>query len=887
MVIVPTAGAARAVRRGLARQAGGVLVPAFKLPMEAVLGEERNIASPLERAAAWVLALRGTRREKFATLVPAAVKLSRPEDWLGVGSRLMTVCDALAEGGWHPGSPALAEHSQHDARRWKEFAALHASHTEILRSGGREDPNMRRLQSAQDGTVPEGITRIFVALVPDLPAIVSDWLEKVSATGVAVEVLAWNCGDDAARFDDWGRPDPVWWSKRTIDVPGEVIVAENNTALEADALVDFAARSGPGGFTIVSADDDSTSALEAEFSKRGRNVYLPAGIPLSRTEAATILAGWEAFVRGHNLHALGPLLQLPAFLRYFADTTGFPAVSASAACDVLVAAKLCRTVEDAQEWSAGNRSGPQEDELPLKFVAAITKLTEAKISGRELLGEIYGDAEAVDEETAEELEALVTALGEPDPILQALPPEWQEALARDSVARSRVFHPAPEHAVEISGWLEAPWTDAKILGVAGCREGALPAGTTEDAFLPDSLRAKLGLADNASRYARDAYLLSCLLRCHGSSGLRLAYGRFRSGGEPNRPSRLLLGCPDQDLPERVEKVFQPSPARVRPPAASREWKLRLDSPPRVESMRVTGFKHYLGCPLRFYLSQVRRLQSFDPEAGEIGAADYGTLLHRVVENLHKHGPADSTDSQVIATFFDEELERVAACRFGRDPLPVVRVQIESMRQRLRHLATVQAAERRAGWIIIESEYAVKKEAGLRIGSLALTGTMDRVEAHPELGLRILDYKTFAKAKNPEETHFGRPRADENLPAADITRENRAGRQVRKSWIDLQLPLYRHMAAQIWVDYPQEKIQAGYLLLPGDPDETQTVLLGLDEEAQRGALRCAEEVADRVQRGVFWPPSAAVDYDDFASWFGGADPAAVFDDATIARLEGRP
>ena len=885
MVIVPTAGAARAVRRELARQAGGVLTPVFKLPMQALLGEADNIAAPLERTAAWLQVLRESRREKFATLVPAAVKLSQPEDWLGVTSRFVSVCDALAEAGLHPGSPELLAQAPHDAQRWKEFSALHASYLKILRDSGPEDPNTIRLRSVQDGSIPAGITRIIIALVPDLPLLVSRWLEKISAAGLPVDVLGWNCGDDTARFDDWGRPDPEWWLTHHVDVPDTIIAAENDSTLEAQALLDFVTARGEKSFSIVSADADSTAALEAEISKRGSIAYLPEGTPLTRTEAATILAGWEEFARGHHLPAIRPLLQLPAFLRFFAERTGFAPDDATAACDILIASKLTRTLEAAKEWSAGNKSTREEDVAPKNFVAALEKLLKEKISGRDVLDAIYGTEEETDEKTVEELEALVEAIDESSPLLHDLSPEWREALVRNSVAQSRVFHPAPEGAVEISGWLEAPWTDAPILCVAGCREGALPAGTTEDAFLPDSLRAKLGLTDNNSRYARDAYLLSCLLQRHGASDLRLGYSRFRSGGEPNRPSRLLLGCPDEDLPARVEKIFQPSPTRRRVHAPLPDWKLRLDPPARVESIRVTGFKHYLACPLRFYLGQVRGLQPFDPEAREIGAADYGTLLHRVVENLHKSGPAGSTDEKVIADFLGKELDRVAVQRFGRNPPPVVLVQIESMRQRLRHLAVLQAAQRRAGWTIIESEYAVKKDAGHTIGPLALVGTMDRVEAHAEEGLRILDYKTFASAKTPEETHFGRARADDDFPESAITRTNKADRTVEKTWSDLQLPLYRHLAAKIWPEHARENIGVGYILLPGDPDDTQIALLSLDEDAQESALRCAAAVADRVARGLFWPPAPDPAYDDFSAWFGGEHPADIFDSATIGLLEG--
>ena len=886
MVIVPTAGAARAVRRELARQAGGVLLPSFRLPMQSVLGDEMDPASSLERTAAWVLALRETQREEFSALVPAAVKLARPEDWIGIATRLMSVSDTLAEGGWHPGSPEIIGHCAHDARRWKEFAELHTRYMEILGVNKRQDPNALRLQFAGNGTRPVGISRVVVALVPDLPALVSNWLEKISSAGVSVDVLGWNCGQAEARFDNWGRPDPEWWLTHAVNVPGEVIAAENDSALEARALVDFAARNGTGGFSLVSADADSTTALEAEISQRGSLAYLPEGIPLNRTEATTILSGWDDFVRGHHLHSLRPLLQMPDFLGFMEGKSGFPANDALGACDVLIASKLCGTLDAAKEWSAANKSGREEDEVPRRFVAALETLAKTTPTGHQLIAEIYGTKD-LDEKTSEELETLVDAIDESAPVLAGLSLEWREALFRNGVARARVFYPAPEGAVEISGWLEAPWTDARVLCVAGCREGALPSGSGEDAFLPDSLRAKLRLADNASRYARDAYLLSCLVRCHGPSNLRLGYSRFRRGGEPNRPSRLLLGCPDEDLPARVEKVLQPSPARPRGQKPASDWKLRLDPPPRVESIRVTGFKHYLRCPLRFYLSQVRGLSPFDPEAREIGAADYGDLLHRVVENFHKRGPAESADQNVISAFLEKELGRVAAQRYGRNPSPVVRVQVESMRQRLRHLAVLQAAERSAGWTIIESEYAVKKDAGFVAGPLQLSGTMDRVEAHPEKGLRILDYKTFAGTKGPEETHFGRPRNGDGFPEAAIVRLGKNGRSSEKAWIDLQLPLYCFMAAKIWPEHARRGIQVGYILLPGDPDDTQIGLLALDENAQKSAERCAEEVADRVARGIFWPPASDLDYDDFSAWFGGENPADVFDAATISCLEGRP
>jgi ATP-dependent helicase/nuclease subunit B len=890
LVVVPTAGAARAIRAELARQAGGVLSPRFCLPMEALLPENQATASPLECLAAWVQVLRATPRTNFAALIPPAVKLSAPEDWIGVATRLAAVADTLAEAGWSPAAPQLREICPQDAARWSEFGKLHEAYGNVLSASGRPDPNAVRLAQAQNAVPPADLKRIVLAAVPDLPPVTAQWIESLAGEGMACEVLCAAAEGGEARLDCWGRPDRDWWATHPVAVPDEVIVVENDTAGEAAALVDFAATHAPENFALVSAAPESTTALEAEVARRGAVPYLPEGRPLHQTEAATIVTAWDEFRRSGRLRPLRPLLQLPVFTALLTDGSDLTADEACAACDRLIAEKLCRTLQDARDWSQANQPGQTGDQALHRFVTIFNKLVDRDLHGRALLAALYESPEPAEPQTASELETLVEALEDSDssPLLAGLPPEWRDALHRGRLAAQRVFTPAPEGAVEIYGWLEALWIPAPVLCVAGCREGALPSGVSEDAFLPDAVRSRLGLPCQATRHARDAYLLSCLLRSHGPSRLRLGCSRFRPGGEPNRPSRLLFGCPDDQLPARVEKIFQPAPAPPRVTTRAPGWKLHLDPPAPVGSIRVTGFKHYLECPLRFYLSQIRRLQPFDPEMREINPADYGTLLHRVLENFHRHGgPTDSTDENIIAAWCEKELHAVVARHYGRQPSPVVRVQTESLRVRLRRFAALQAAERRSGWRIIESEYAVKKDAGFTIGPLALTGTMDRVEAHEEQGLRILDYKSFNTTKTPEDTHFGPPRADHDFPEASVMRPGRGGSPVERSWTDLQLPLYRRLAAALWPQHAGQGIATGYILLPADPDDTQVALLALDAHSQALAERCAAAVANRVARGVFWPPAERVDYDDFAAWFGGERPKDVFDNTTITALEGRP
>jgi ATP-dependent helicase/nuclease subunit B len=895
LVLVPTAGAGRAIRHALARQVkGGVLSPKFQLPMEAILPEGESFASSGERVVAWADVMRSTPRTRYAAVVPPAVKLDEAEDLLGAAARLAGVCDELAEAGLDPTAPLLSEVCANDSQRWQELANVYRLYLSVLARAGLRDPNAARLSQMAAPQLPAMLRRIVVACLPDLPPVVEKYLAAVEQKGVEVDLLAWTPLSGDARLDAWGRPDSEWWGDHPVRVPDECLVVSNDTANEAVQLLDFAAMRREEGVALIAAAPECAVALEAEIARRGAVPYLPEGRPLACAEPAALVLAWEGFTRSGRLRELRLMLHRPAFLQFVAGSkSGLNSSEVLEACDLLLAERFCETMDDAKSWHETapepvKNSERRRHAIIGKFIAAVESLLRRKLSGRDWLLAMGDDL--THPWSADELSAVAALLEEMElsPVFSAAPDDLRRAAWRRETKKRRVFQAAPTDAVEIQGWLEAPWVEAPTVCVAGCREGALPAGLYEDAFLPDGVRSKLGLASLTSRYARDAYLLSCLLASRGAAGLRLGVSRFRPGGEPNRPSRLLLGCADDELPLRIRRVFRP-PATVRSMCPSpQSWKLRLPAPPAVEAIRVTGFKHYLECPLRFYLSQVLKLRPFDPEAREINAADFGTLVHRVLENFYRAGHSGATEAGKIGDFFSEELDSQVSAAYGRHPAPVVRVQVELMRIRLRSFAVLQAEECRRGWRILDAEYAVGAEQGHKIGPLALTGTMDRVEVHDELGLRILDYKTFAAAKSPEETHFEAPRELVGVPEASIERLTAKGKPRPRSWRDLQLPLYRRLAREIWPEHAAKGIEVGYVLLPADPDGTQIARLSLDDEAQESAETCASAVASRVARGIYWPPAPAgtVAFDDFATWFGGGDPADVISEESIAMLEGQ-
>lgn len=112
--------------------------------------------------------------------------------------------------------------------------------------------------------------------------------------------------------------------------------------------------------------------------------------------------------------------------------------------------------------------------------------------------------------------------------------------------------------------------------------------------------------------------------------------------------------------------------------------------------------------------------------------------------------------------------------------------------------------------------------------MQLSGRIDRIDVNQRTGeVMIFDYKTSDALREPNRSH-----------------------RRQDAWIDLQLPLYRHLALALGVEGPAA---LGYVVLPKDTSQTGALVADWTE----GELAEADRVAENVVRGVwaerFWPP----------------------------------
>ena len=779
------------------------------------------------------------------------------------------LCDLLGEGGITPLHSAILEVCAEDEERWREITPLYRCYLDELRHHNLWDPNEARIKELEESSI--GIKALVVACVPDLPEVARRRAAKLMERGISVTVLVWKPGNMEAHFDDWGRPLTKKWYQADIPLCLNQIMMAKNPADEARLSIDFLAESG-GDHALVLGDKDLSPAFEAEILRRGGSPYSPDGKPLSRTQAAVVATEWISLRREGNLRTLRRLLELPRFAAWIGEKCYLNQEELLGACDALLLEFLAEKISTEEIPEKGIRNRVYRDAASRLQKVLIEEFFKEP---HEIISEVWKGHLAEAEEVLDVCEKC-------SPILESWPDprNAREASIVRSLVHRKSFHASQEGDLDLSGWLEAPWAEARRMALCGCVEGSLPTSMDGHPFLPDQKRSDLGIADNASRCSRDAYLLSCLVHARPIGDFLCTFSKFGPDGSPSVPSSLLLRCPKEELPARALALFDKPESLSGTPRREHDWRWKIsrDEKPPVK-IGVTDFASYLRCPFRYYLQSRLGLRTRDPSLREMDALQFGILIHAVLERYGRETP-ELIETGKIETAVIGNLERVVSERFGADPSPAVRVQIDAARMRLRSFARVQAGEVKKGWKILQVEHRFGSGGGeeLIFGGLRISAMIDRIEVNGDR-VRVLDYKTQSSLSKPEASHL-RAGTHSFIPEAELTMGER-----RKVWSDLQLPLYRRIAELL---HPGKTCETGYFVLAADPEESEVLPFVLNDEMMVSALHCAEAVASRIARGVFWPPQQLPSNreDPFGIFLEGGRPEECLNPESIALLEGR-
>ncbi len=903
LVVTPGARAGRRLGELLlaqAEEAGALLVPprfvtAGGLP-ELLYTPSAPLADPTVQRHAFARALEGLDPRALETLF--RIRPGGPSGWLTLAETLLDLHGRVGGEGLTFREVALAFRRgfpYDDSPRWELLAKVQEGYMEILASQGRADREAERRRALEAGEVSL-LGDTWLVGVPELPGVVRRLLLAAADAGAGTGD-AGAAGRDAPllrslvhapeelrdRFDPVGCVHPEGWREATIPLEEERIRVCQDPRDQArevgEVLAGYGGRYRAEEVVVGVPEEELVPYLEQGLTEARVPHRFAQGVRLRDTAPLRLLQALADYLDGRETGAFAGLLRHPDLLDLLdeggpAGADGSPEGPPQLPADPLTLSDEYQTrhlqtalaggIPGRGPWARGMRSLVKEVEerVGLDTLEGRAPLSQWMPRLLEILIRVYG-ARPLDisrrgaRQTLEALDRIKGAAG----ALSALPwgldrtVEGGEALRvllaeLLPVRREARIPPDPEEeAVELLGWLELALDDAPAVILTGMNDGNVPEVEGADPFLPGVLRTHLGLPDDETRYARDAFLLSTIL--HSRESLHLLAGRRSAAGDPLRPSRLLFAAPRERVARRVlsflgeegEGAHTPPAAATgpEPPATVSRFRSPPDDPiPPLESLpsiSVTAFREYLQDPYRFFLNRILRLEPLDDSARELDPGAFGEVAHAVLERFGRSDEAASSDRGVVRGAVNRHLDQVVEERFGPRPRPAVRIQLEQLRARLWSFADWQAGWADQGWRIQAVEAQPPEGVPLEVDGVEtrLRGKIDRIDRNLSTGeWAIFDYKTGEAGKEPEEAH-------------------RKGRGAKKEWQDLQLPLYRLLLAGVAgedggplvPEGERRRVELGYILLPKELDQVRHAF----GEWTRAELAQAEEVARQVVRAL--------------------------------------
>ncbi|TLD72221.1 hypothetical protein FEM03_02370 [Phragmitibacter flavus] len=898
VILVPTAETGRRLREALARavaeQEGAAMVP-FVWHPEAALTfgtATGRAASSVQEQLAWMMVLQGVRAEEVKVLFPGMAE-GMDEGWVsGMAETLAALKRTLGAGGQTMASVAEQMGEEMDGERWRELAGLEETYLRVLKGLGVEDGQALKRSRSMEPVLPEGVKKVSVFAMADPPRLLREWMLKVgSLLDVEMEIFVYANAQMAGMFDGLGVPRLETWGQGAglvLPMRDEDLLMVATPRDQATAVMGVMRGMAQEGLEMAlgSGDPALTSHLEAALAAEEVRAFDPAGRQAEMHALTLVLKAWQRVLVSGLWQDVAAFLRLDDVLRVAGEGVGLGPTRVLGLLDELQQAHLPPTLEEAVGLCG------EAGELRAVLLGLQGRVREWEGAGMEvalrgLLGWVYGGrtfdtSHEVDVDYAKLVGEAIRLAGELDAGRVALGLKVGAGallgVLLDELSAVRLADVRGEVDFVLHGWLELPWEPAPGLVVAGFNEEYVPGIVTGDAFLPDGLRKRLGLACQDSRRARDAYLLRSMVEQRRDGGaFRVVLGRVNEQGEGLRPSRLLFDCEDEALVGRVRRLFpdHAEEGKESDPPRSVGFLLR---PKLVEkelgSISPTGIRAYLSCPFRYYLQQVLRMEQVESGLREASAMDFGNLVHAVLQEYAKaEGMKECVDAKAIAGWLDGAVSRLWEKQFGKRPLLSVVMQLESARQRLLAAAEGLAELRSAGWRTVMVEENAKVW-GLRIGGVLFSGQVDRVDRRSVDGVEeflVLDYKT-GKRKKPVEAHWGKVKAGELMEGF----EWQMAEGGEKRWVEVQLPLYAWAVGQ---KNPGRRVQVGYFHLPATVTESGVTLWeDLDAGTVADAVRCAEEAVSRIKARIFWPPADEVRNGDFEFLLG--DPLLTVDPSAL-------
>lgn len=897
LIVVPTTRARHRLMQLLARQAQDQHA-SFAPPEITTLGNfpeflykpAKLLATDLAQQIAWSRALEETPTEEIQCLTGRS-DVEDLKDWQPLARLLSRLHTRLASDIWSFNSVArevamLDGFLKNELERWEVLREVQNRYYKTLgkaelwdrqaarnwiAAGSKPDVNEKRCETDKD---------IVLVATADINRSIAGMLKQLTSQ---VTVMIAADESHADRFDEFGNLITKQWLEASVDVPDEKILFVDSPADQAASAAHFITHLENEYSTDEVTIGVPTEELIPQLQRSINSIGLPhrnlAGKPLGETAPVRLMLACREYFKQQDYNSFAILLRHPDMYRWLSDQLEGGYLDA---LDDYQNRKLpdwirIRDEEPfgnpakvAKRFTAGDAGSEKRASIEADNVRRLNTVHKLIVSllrpldkppqeishwtepWSDILIAIYGEREldrniALDQQTLMACQTMHTALANH----RHVPPEFGttcsavEALewALEAASEQRVVDPPVIDAIEFAGWLDLPLDDAPVMAIVGVNDEFVPTSEFGHQFLPNKLCEQLGILDNNRRFARDVYALTLITSVRDD--YVLISGRNNAAKDPLKPSRLLFTQDEQTSAQRAYSFFSfegqdENNFWLHEKSLAEKTTTQQFTVPRphivkpIDSMRVTQFKDYLKCPYRFYLQHVLRLDETADDWSEMSGGTFGDLAHDVLQSFYEADIKESKDDREIFDWLSKELDKEANIRFPGSRLPALRIQLEQLRGRLEKFSDLQAAQREAGWQIVSCEELLFHELMVDNKPFTIRGKIDRVDQHEVTGqVAVWDYKTSDSGNDPQKAHIK-----------------------NKKWIDLQLPLYRHLVREVDIvkGANLDDISLGYVLLSKNLSDIKFAKARWDSSMLDYADKEAHKVIRAIRAGVFGPPA---------------------------------
>ncbi|MCM8764331.1 MAG: PD-(D/E)XK nuclease family protein [Candidatus Omnitrophica bacterium] len=308
------------------------------------------------------------------------------------------------------------------------------------------------------------------------------------------------------------------------------------------------------------------------------------------------------------------------------------------------------------------------------------------------------------------------------------------------------------YGVKVMGILDSIGLETELAFLGGATDDALPeTGKTEEFFIPDRLKEKIGLNTYDLKIARERLDVYRLKSSHRK--LIFSYPSKVSGRQKNK-SIMIYGIKESSFGEATYISGADTIFSMKPDIEKFRRKFIKNG---VLRLTVSQLDKIARCPYDFYLTYVEEIEPYRvPEIEEVPEF-WGILLHLAAEKAAADFKGSVMDDACVQQQYERFCEFVnlflkqpslVSSKYSYRIPPFVKSFFEKRKTSVFD-AFKNALKNHKGHKIIELE----KLVNVRIGDLEITGKFDRIEETEDGIFEIIDFKSgkppYIKKRYPE------------------------------------------------------------------------------------------------------------------------------------------